>query len=71
VRQGAGYERTEIWCESSVERRYRVMDVWSSLRDFELFRARFWSELERFHRLLASEGIVSKFEVVGTDYDER
>jgi hypothetical protein len=36
-----------------------------------MFRARFVVEVERFRSLLISEGIVSKFEVVGTYYDER
>jgi len=66
-----GYAGTEIWCESSTERRYRVRDFWRSHREFEVFRARLGSELERFRSLLISEGIVSKFEVVGTYYDER
>jgi hypothetical protein len=66
-----GYAGTEIWCESSAERRYRVRDFWRSHREFETFRARFVAEVERFHSLLISEGIVSKFEVVGTYYDER
>ena len=66
-----GYAGTEIWCESSAERRYRVRDFWRSHREFELFRTRFGVEVERFHSLLLSEGIVTKFEVVGTYYDER
>jgi hypothetical protein len=64
-----GYAGTEIWCESSAERRYRVRDFWRSHREFELFRTRV--EVERFHSLLLSERIVTKFEVVGTYYDER
>jgi hypothetical protein len=31
----------------------------------------FAADVERFQSLLISEGIVSKFEVVGTYYDER
>ena len=66
-----GYAGTEIWRESSTEWRYRVRDVWWSHREFEMFRARFGTEVARFHSLLISEGMVSKFEVVGTYYDER
>ena len=66
-----GYARTETWCESSTERQYRVRDFWWSHREFEAFRARSVVEVERFHSLLISEGIASKFEVVGTYYDER
>jgi hypothetical protein len=54
-----------------VERRYRVRDFWWSHREFEIFRAQFTAELKRFHSQLLSEGIVSKYEVVGTYYDER
>ena len=36
-----------------------------------MFRERFCSRVEGFHSLLISGGIVSKFEVVGTYYDER
>ena len=71
LRQAGGYARTESWCESSAERRYRVRDFWRSHREFEGFRVRFVAEVERFHSLLISERIVSKFEVVGTYYDER
>jgi hypothetical protein len=66
-----GYTGTEMWCEPSTERRYRVRDFWRSHREFEVFRERFVAEVERFHALLIGEGIVSKFEVVGTYYDER
>ena len=48
-----------------------MRDFWRSHREFEGFRARFVAEVERFHSLLISEGVVSKFEVVGTYYDER
>ena len=71
LRRAEGYAGTEIGCESSTERRYRVRDFWWSHREFEVFRARFVAEVERFHSLLISEGIVTKFEVVGTYYDER
>jgi hypothetical protein len=71
LRRAEGYVGTEIWSESSTERRYRVRDFWRSHQEFELFRARFAVEVERFHSLLLSEGIDNKFEVVGTYYDER
>ncbi len=71
LRQAGGYAGTECWCESSAERRYRVRDFWRSHREFEGFRVRFVAEVEGFHSLLISERIVSKFEVVGTYYDER
>jgi hypothetical protein len=71
LRRAEGYQGTEASCESLVERRYRVRDFWRSHREFEVFRMRFAAEVERFQSLLMSEGIVSKFEVVGTYYDER
>jgi hypothetical protein len=71
LRRAEGFTGTEIWCESLAERRYRVRDFWRSHREFEGFRERFVAEVERFHSLLISEGIVGKFEVVGTYYDER
>jgi hypothetical protein len=71
LRRAEGYQGTEVWCESPVERRYRARDFWRSHREFEMFRTRFAAEVERFHSLLMSEGIVSRFEVVGTYYDER
>ena len=66
-----GYAGTEIWCESPAERQYRGLDGWRSHREFEIFRAWFADEVDRFQALLVSEGIASKFEVVGTYYDER
>jgi hypothetical protein len=71
LRRAEGYVGTESWCESSTERRYRVRDFWRSHREFETFRTRFAIEVERFHSLVINEGIVDKFEVVGTYYDER
>ncbi len=69
--RAVGYAGTEMWCEFPAERRYRVLDTWWSHREFEKFRARFGTEVERFQSMLLSEGIASKFEVVGTYYDER
>ena len=66
-----GYRGTEVWCESRAERQYRVLDAWWSHREFEIFRSRFGNEVERFQSLLVSEGIASRFEVVGAYYDER
>jgi len=71
LRRAEGYQGTEVWRESPSEPRYRVRDFWRSHREFEMFRTRFAAEVEQFHSLLTSEGILSKFEVVGTYYDER
>lgn len=48
-----------------------MRDFWRSYREFEGFRVRFVAEVERFHSLLISEEIISRFEVVGTYYDVR
>ena len=69
--RGVGYAGTEIWCESPAERQYRVLDTWWSHREFEIFRMQFASEVDRFQSLLVSDGMASRFEVVGTYYDER
>ena len=69
--RAAGYVGTQMWCESSAEHSYRVLDRWWSHREFEMFRERFRTEVEGLQSLLVSDGIASKFEVVGTYYDER
>ena len=69
--RAVGYAGTEIWCESPAERQNRVLDTWWSHREFESFCARFTNEVERFQSLLLSEGIASRFEIVGSYYDER
>jgi hypothetical protein len=69
--QVAGYEGTEIWCESPDERQYRVRDTWWSHHEFEFFRARYGNDVERLQSLLWRDGIASKFEFVGAYYDER
>jgi hypothetical protein len=48
----AGMIRTEFWCESEVERRYRVQDFWAAHVDFEAFRERFALEYGKFEQLL-------------------
>ena len=64
----AGYIDTEVRCESSPERRYRVWDFWTSHRWFEVFQEKFVVEYERFNRLISAEGLVQRQEVVGTYY---
>jgi hypothetical protein len=66
----AGYIGTEVRCESSVERRFRVLDFWISHRSFELFREMFVAECDRFNRLVSAEGLVESQEVVGTYYED-
>jgi hypothetical protein len=63
-----GYIATQIKYESPAERRYRVLDSWTSHRGFELFREKFAAEYERFNRLISADGLVQRQEVVGTYY---
>ncbi len=39
--RAVGYVGTQMWCESSAEHSYRVLDRWWSHREFEMFRERF------------------------------
>jgi len=71
LRRAPGYVATEMECESQVERRYRVRDVWSWHRSFELFRERFAVEFEKFERLLFEESVVEREEFAGAYYEER
>jgi len=64
----AGMIRTEFWCESLVERRYRVRDFWTTHLEFEVFRERFALEYGKFEQLLLAEGVVERQEIVGAYY---
>jgi hypothetical protein len=69
--RGDGYLATEIECESVSERRYRVRDFWVRHLGFELFRERFAAEYERFERLILSDGLVERLELVGAYYEDK
>jgi hypothetical protein len=58
--RAGGYLGTEVWCEASELRQYRVRDFWGWHRDFEVFRARFQAEYERFGSWILSEGWLRK-----------
>jgi hypothetical protein len=64
----AGMIRTEFWCESPVERRYRVRDFWTTHLEFEAFREGFALEYRKFEQLLLAEGVVERQEIVGAYY---
>jgi hypothetical protein len=68
VRQTEGFIRSEVWCESSEERRYRVLDFWKSHFEFEFFRQRFQAEYGKFDQWLQAEGLVEKQQLVGSYY---
>jgi hypothetical protein len=64
----AGMIRAGFWCESTVERRYRVQDFWATHVEFEAFRERFALEYGKLEQLLLAEGVVERQEIVGAYY---
>jgi hypothetical protein len=66
-----GYLKTETWCESPELMQYRVKDLWSWHRNFEIFRARFQDEFERFEAWLRSERLIEKEQFLGAYYEKR
>ena len=68
--QAEGYLSTEIRCESTEPTQYRVKDFWSWHRNFEVFRARFQSEFERFEEWLRSERLIEKEQFLGAYYEK-
>jgi len=68
--RAGGYLGTEVWCEASELRQYRVRDFWGWHRDFEVFRARFQAEYERFGNWILSEGLVEKEQFLGAYYEK-
>jgi len=63
-----GYVGTEISCESLVERRYRVLDFWTSHAAFETFRNRFAACCQRLNELILGESLIKRQWLVGTYY---
>ena len=70
LRQGDGYLNTEVWRESPGSAQYRVKDLWSWHRNFEIFRARFHEEIEWFEARLRSEGLIEKEQFLGAYYEK-
>jgi hypothetical protein len=65
-----GYFDTEVWCESPELRQYRVRDIWSWHRNFEIFRARYQEDFERFEEWLRSEKVIEKEQFLGAYYEK-
>ena len=65
-----GYLETRVWCESPEARQYRVKDFWSWHRNFEVFRARFQSEFERFESWIAVRRLIQKEQFLGAYYEK-
>jgi hypothetical protein len=65
-----GYLLSECWCEAARSLQYRVRDYWSWHRNFEVFRAKFRGEFERFEEWLRSEGLIEKEQFLGAYYEK-
>ena len=65
-----GYLMTECWCESLQSSQYRVRDFWNWHQNFEVFRARFQAEFERFEEWLRSERFIEKEQFLGAYYEK-
>jgi hypothetical protein len=70
LRQSKGYIATEVKSEQGADGRYRVQDFWNGHRDFEIFRARFQDELERFEAWRRSEELIEKEQFFGAYYEK-
>ena len=68
LRQAQGYIVTEMQCESESDGRYRVRDIWSWHRGFEIFRERYSEDFAQFDREIV-ELLVEKQEFVGAYYE--
>jgi hypothetical protein len=69
LRQAQGYIMTEMQCESESDGRYRVRDIWSWHRGFEIFRERYSEDFAQFDREIV-EHLVEKQEFVGAYYED-
>jgi hypothetical protein len=65
-----GYLKTEMRSESPESTQYRVRDFWSWHRNFEIFRARFQSEFDRFGEWLRLERVIEREQFVGAYYEK-
>jgi hypothetical protein len=57
-----------VICESVVEGKYRVLDLWSRHRGFEIFREQFAEDFVEFDRAIVDD-LVEKQEFVGAYYE--
>jgi len=69
--QSDGYLLTEVRCEISKSRQYRVRDFWEWHRSFENFRSRFQLEYERFGSWILSGGLIEKEQFLGAYYERK
>jgi hypothetical protein len=65
-----GYLATEVTCEVSETRQYRVKDFWAWHRNFERFRCQRQADFERFESWVVSEGLIEKEQFLGAYYEK-
>jgi len=65
-----GFLLSECWCEAPQSGQYRVRDCWIWHRSFEVFRARFHDEFDRFEEWLRSEKLIEKEQFLGAYYEK-
>ena len=70
LHQADGYVLSQIWCESAELLQYRVKDFWAWHRNFEIFRARFHAEFQRFEDWIRSERLVEREQFLGAYYEK-
>jgi len=70
LRRGDGYLETVVRCESAESGQYRVRDLWSWHRNFEIFRTQFQDEFERFEAWLRSERLIERELFLGAYYEK-
>jgi hypothetical protein len=65
-----GYLGNECSREFPESSQYRVRDLWSWHRNFEIFRARFHAEFERFEEWIRSERMIEREQFLGAYYEK-
>ena len=65
LRRSRQFFGSELRFESELERRFTLLDYWESHVGFEAFRAIHQVDCQRFDRLVASEGLVAREELLG------
>jgi hypothetical protein len=68
LRGANGFVRSELICESRVERRFRLWDVWKSHFDFENFRVAQQQAIDELAQLNRSRDLVLREVQLGAFY---
>lgn len=70
LESSGGYLESKCFPWSEAERRYRVLDRWSSHRAFESFRRQRQQQYENFMRLITADGLIEREMVLGSFYEK-